>query len=59
MLLILIAHVFVMYTQKHWWCCIDVPRLKPASDCVSHVLRSSGLTWAWIAQPSGANGYFM
>jgi hypothetical protein len=58
-LLILVARVFVMHTRKHWWCCIDVPRLKPASNRVSHVLRSSGLTWAWIAQLSGANGFFM
>jgi hypothetical protein len=59
MLLILVARVFVMYTQKHQWCCIDVPRLNPASNHVPHVLRSFGLTWAWIAQPSGANGFFM
>jgi hypothetical protein len=57
--LILVARVFVMYTRKHRWCCIDVPRLKPTSNCVFHVLQSSGLTWAWIAQPSGANGFFV
>ncbi len=48
-----------MYTRKNWWCSIDVPRLNPASDCVSHVWWSSGLTWAWIVQPRGANGFFL
>ncbi len=57
--LILVALVFVTYTQKHRWCSIDVPRLKPASDLVSQVLQSSGLTWVSIAQPRGANGFFM
>ena len=53
---ILVALVFMMYTQKH---CIDVPRLNPASDLASHVRQSSGLTCALIAHPRGANGFFM
>ncbi len=57
--LILVALVSVMYTQKQGWCCIDVPRLNPASDLVSQVRRSSGLTCASIAHPRGANGFFM
>ncbi len=59
MSLTLVARVLVMYTWKHRWCSIDVPRLKPASDRVSHVRLSSGFTCAWIAQPSGAIGFRM
>jgi hypothetical protein len=56
--LILVALVFVIYMRKQRWCCIDVPRLNPASDLVSQVRQSSGLTWASIAHPRGANGFF-
>jgi hypothetical protein len=31
-LLILVALVLVTYTLKHWWCSMDVPRLKPGSN---------------------------
>jgi hypothetical protein len=37
--LILVALVFMMYMRKQRWCCIDVPRLNPASDLVSQVRR--------------------
>ncbi len=57
--LICVTHVFGMYTWKHLWCSIDVPRLNPASDCLSHVWRSSVLMWAWNAQLRDANGLFM
>ena len=57
--LILVDLVLVMYTRKQQWCSIDVPRLNLASDLASHVRRSSGLTWALIAHPRGAKGFFM
>ena len=59
LLLTCVVRVLVIYTLKHRWCSIDVPRLKPASDRVSHVRLSSGFTCAWIAQPSGAIGFRM
>ncbi len=59
LLLTLVACVFVMYTQKERWCSIDVPRLKPGSDLVSHDQRLSGLTCIWIAHPIGAKGLHM
>ncbi len=34
--LILVSLVLVTFPLKHWWCSMDVPRLKPGSDLVSH-----------------------
>ncbi len=57
--LICVTRVFATYTRKHRWCSIDVPRLSPVSDLMSHVRRSYGLMWAWIAQLRGVNGFFL
>jgi hypothetical protein len=57
--LTLVARVLVTYTQKQRWCSIDVPRLKPGSDLVSHDRRLSGLTCVWIAHLIGAEGLRM
>jgi hypothetical protein len=57
--LILVALVLITYTLKHWWCSMDVPRLKPGSNLVSHDRRSLGLTCVWTAHPISANGFCM
>jgi hypothetical protein len=57
--LILVERVLVTYTRKQRWCSIDVPRLKPGSERVSHDSRSSGFMWVWTAHPIGANGFRM
>ncbi len=57
-LLILVALVLVTYTLKHWWCSMDVPRLKSGSDLVSHDRGLSGFTCVWTAQPIGAKGFW-
>ena len=51
-----VARVLVTYTQKQRWCSINVPRLKPGSDLVSHDRRLSGLTCAWKAHSIEAKG---
>jgi hypothetical protein len=45
--------------SKQRWCSIEVPRLNPGSDCVSHDRQLSGLTCVWIAQPIGAKVFLM
>jgi hypothetical protein len=51
--------ILVTYTQKQQWCSINVPRLKPGSEILSHDRRLSGLTCIWIAHPVGAKGLRM
>ncbi len=58
-LLILVTLVLVTYTLKHWWCFMDVPRLKPGLDLGSHDRGLSGLTCVWTAHPIGANSFCM